>query len=86
MPTRTAATLQAPTCDPGEVVRYRELAVVAVGTRLVALPWSLACAVVSGERRCGRGATAARFLPRPDGTWICIPICEACARALRATT
>ncbi len=86
MPTRTTATLQFTSPDHGEMVHYRELAAVAEGTRLVALPWSMACAVVSGERRCGRGATAARFLPRPDGTWICIPICEECARALRPTT
>jgi hypothetical protein len=85
MPGRTTAVLQTTTPDPGEVVHYRELAVIAVGTRLVALPWSLACAVVSGERRCGRGATAARFLPRPDGAWVCIPICEECARALGTT-
>jgi hypothetical protein len=38
-----------------------------------------------GERRCGRGATAARFLPRADGAWVCIPICEECARALGTT-
>jgi hypothetical protein len=82
MSARTTPILQTAAHPLGEVVHYRELAVIAVGTGLVALPWSLACSVVSGERRCGRGATAAHFLPRADGAWICIPICEECARAL----
>ena len=49
------------------------------------LTQSMPCSIRSGDRLCGRGATLGAVIPNPDGTWLLMPICAQCSKAIAVT-
>jgi hypothetical protein len=68
--------------DDDPITHYRELARDARLGVTMALTRSLPCCLSSGGRLCGRGATVGYMVPQANGTWIVMPICETCVRAM----
>src|SRR5436309_11917214 len=60
------------------ITRYREVARQhRLGTPIDLL-CSLPCCVTTDSWPCGRGTNIALVLPKPNSTWILVPICEVC--------
>ena len=64
------------------IVRLLEVEIHPLVSTAIPLNLSMPCCVQTNERLCGRGATSAIVLLNPARTWLLIPICAACARAI----
>jgi len=72
-------TEEAPVEDFSEVAGQQHVAT------FLRLTQSMPCSIRSGERLCGRGATLGAVIPNPDGTWLLMPICAQCSKAMAVT-
>ena len=71
--------------EAAPVAHYIEVAGQQHVATFLRLTQSMPCSIRSGERLCGRGATLGAVIPNPDGTWLLMPICAQCSKAMAVT-